>query len=550
MTANNQYPGLYQHFQWLVPARFHLADACCERWAAQGLSARHIALYLEDADGRREVWTFERLHHDAMRLAHALLRMGLQPGDRVAILLPPQGEFLVSLLAAWHVGAIAVPLSTQLDATLLERCLRDSGSRVAITQSSTYARLLPGLHRCTSLQQIIGINLHNDRAVPWRGLLARQPAHAAPRQYAAEALLLYDTQPGTPPRGLLHGHAALLGALSGFVAAHNWFPQHASSYWVGLDWALPAALLGGVLPCLYFGQALAAQKATLPVVAQPGFLARHGVSHLLTTPLVLHQLRRALQQQPQALPHLHTIVSTGQALGPALASWYAQHLGLAINNAYSPTGMPLLAGQSHSRWADPPDSLGRPYPGHRLQPLNPDGTPAPPGQVGDLVVWQHDTRNEPDPAWWYGQWPDRAGATQPWRSSGDLATLDADGRLWWCGRQAHLIHTEHGPLNPEQLEAVLLEHPAVAEVGIVALSEAPDPLKLKAWVVALPGRLAADVADDILALGRRGWPAAARDAAWVLDFTEALPRQPSGRLQRAALRARDRSRRRRSRKAA
>ncbi|MGE4335268.1 MAG: AMP-binding protein [Pigmentiphaga sp.] len=553
MNPPNQYSGLYQQFRWLVPARFSISNACCERWAGNSADARRIALFLDAGAAGREIWTFERLQEATNRLAHALRRMGVRPGDRLAVILPPRGEFLAGLFAAWTIGAICVPLPPGLDPYTLERCLRDSAARVVLVDADSHAKLLPGLHRCTALQQIIGLDVSDERVVPWRGLLARQPAVAPTPPDAAPdiALLFYDTRPGSPPRGLAHAHAALIGALPGFVASHDWFPQHSGSYWVGLEWASAAGLLGGVLPCLYFGRPLVASRGLPAAEAGHRLLRQHGVTHALVSPWVLQQLRRHPEAgRASPPPMLRQLASTGQRLGPGLRHWVQQQWGVTLNDRYGTAEAPIIAGHSASHWPSPPGSLGPPYPGHRMAILDPRGQPLPPGQVGDIAVAYTDIHQDPDPALWRGAWPGLDGQDDAWWRTGDLGHLDAEGRFWLHGQTAHLLPVGGETIDPEILEAAMLEHPEVLDAGVVALGDDPDHQRFKAWIVA-PGT------DDPLtlqpaleALRQALLPPAAASVPWVIELTDHLPRQPSGRLQRAALRSRDRSRRRRSRKAA
>lgn len=122
----DQYQALYTTFRWWVPQRLNIADVCCRRWTVTSADARRIAIYAEDAEGRREVWTYGRLHEYANRFSNGLRRMGVQRGDRVAIALPQRPEAIVAHIAVYQMGAITVPLSVALGAQTYEQRLRDS----------------------------------------------------------------------------------------------------------------------------------------------------------------------------------------------------------------------------------------------------------------------------------------------------------------------------------------------------------------------------------------------------------------------------------------
>jgi len=237
---------------WLVPTNFNIGEECCHRWAKSSADARRIALFFEDAAGHRDIWTFERLGAATNQFANALTRMGVKPGDRVATILGQSAEAVIAQLGAYSVGAVAMPLATNLAPKALEFRLRDSETRVAIVGTEAASNLLSILSRCSKLTQVIGVGVEDNRLLPWRSLMIRQPEQFKPVTTRSEdpALLLYSSDTSHPARGVLLPHRALIGALPGFVAAQNWFPQNAEVFWTPLDWAHASGLLCGVLPTL------------------------------------------------------------------------------------------------------------------------------------------------------------------------------------------------------------------------------------------------------------------------------------------------------------
>ena len=193
----DQYHELYTTFRWWVPQRFNIAEACCHRWTSTSVDARRIALYSEDETGNREVWTFARLQEYANRLSNGLRRMGVQRGDRIAIVLPQRPEALVAYLAVFQLGAIVLPLSPLLGADALEYRLRDSEARIALVDDSSVAKLQTVLDRCPMLRQIIGVGTEDDDSLPWRTLIARQEGTFEPvvTQAHDPAILSYTAGP-------------------------------------------------------------------------------------------------------------------------------------------------------------------------------------------------------------------------------------------------------------------------------------------------------------------------------------------------------------------
>jgi len=109
---SDQYQSLYETFRWLIPTHFNIGVECCHRWAESSADARRIALFYEKESGQREVWTYERLSQTANQLANGLVRMGVQSGDRVAVIMGQRPETLVAHISIYSVGAVVLPLAS------------------------------------------------------------------------------------------------------------------------------------------------------------------------------------------------------------------------------------------------------------------------------------------------------------------------------------------------------------------------------------------------------------------------------------------------------
>lgn len=439
----DQYVSLSESFHWLVPTNFNIGEECCHRWAKSSADARRIALFFEDAAGHRDIWTFERLGAATNQFANALTRMGVKPGDRVATILGQSAEAVIAQLGAYSVGAVAMPLATNLAPKALEFRLRDSETRVAIVGTEAASNLLSILSRCSKLTQVIGVGVEDNRLLPWRSLMIRQPEQFKPVTTRSEdpALLLYSSDTSHPARGVLLPHRALIGALPGFVAAQNWFPQNAEVFWTPLDWAHASGLLCGVLPTLYFGRSmLGVRGATTPGQAHH-LLGRYHVTHALAPSTVIRQLK--ISAPPESVlpsPKLRSIAIMDEALDETHAHWCEHHFGVRPNQLFGATEMPGIIGDSHHKWQGRAGSLGRSHPGHRIAVLNEDGTPANPEEIGELAVNLHDRHGHEDPAMPLREWRPDATAHFPdangWWRTGELARIDADGFVWHAGKKS------------------------------------------------------------------------------------------------------------------
>jgi len=229
----DQYQSLYDSFRWHVPTHFNIGQECCHRWANSSVDARRIAMFYETHTGTREIWTYERLASTANQLANGLTRMGVRAGDRVAIITAQRPEALVTHIACYSLGAVVVPFSPNHTPQILEQRIRDAEARVAIFDDSAASLMLSKLSRYSTLKQLIGIDIQDDRVLHWRHLLLRQPNTFKPVVTRASdpAILLYDG-----PISMLLSHAALIGNLPSFVASQDWFPQGGDVLWSPIEW--------------------------------------------------------------------------------------------------------------------------------------------------------------------------------------------------------------------------------------------------------------------------------------------------------------------------
>ena len=445
---NNQYPELYPSYLWLVPSVFNIADACVHRWASNTHEGRNTAVYYEDEAGRRDDWTYTRLSSTTQRLANALERMEVSPGDRVAVVMTQRPEAVASLMAILSVGAIAVPLSSHASPIALRNSLTDAEARVAIVDNICGSRVLQT--QCPLLKQVVGLNFENDAIIPWRTLLARQPNEfrTLATSSRSPALLLYPTDTEHTADGVLVSHAALIGALPGFVASQNWFPQKYDTLW-SPDWNAWGSLLHALLPALYFGRPLVAAPNGFSPHQAMTIMSRYQVTNAyLSTALAtrIAQESELLEQHADNLS-LRAIAISGPPLPEAVSNRLQEHTGLTPNLAWNQLETSTPIGDSHLKWPGRAGSLGRPYPGHRVAVIDARGTPRPAGSAGEIAVHRNDIHEHPDPSLFLGYWK-KDNLTQnryigDWCLTGLWGLTDADGYLWLKPRKHLRARSRH-----------------------------------------------------------------------------------------------------------
>ncbi len=550
MTNSHQYQALYDQYRWLVPFRFNIAEACCRRWALSGADARRIAVYTEDESGMRDIWTYERLFETANRLSRGLERMGVGRGDRVAVILPQRGETAAAHMAIYQMGAVCVPLSVLFGPEALEQRLRNSEARVAIIDATSQASLLPILHRCPALKQLVGIDLVDERTITWRSLLARQEPEFTPVATVATdpALLLYTSGTTGAPKGVLHAHAALIGNLPGFVASQDWFPKPGDVFWSPADWAWTGGIMDALLPTLYFGRPIVGTRRRFSPEHAFELMQRYRVTNTFLFPTALKAMMKTVPK-----PHEHyqlalrCIMSAGENVGATVYAWCEDALGISPNEMFGQTEMNYIVGNSRQKWPAKPGSMGLPYPGHQVAVIDDAGNPAKVGKIGEIALNRRDIHGFPDPAIFLGYWRNdeatQARFSGDWCRTGDLARIDEDGYLWYEGRADDVFKSSGYRIGPGEIENCLLNHPAVANAAIVPK---PDPERgavVKAYVVlteSYAGHAASYLVETLQAFVRERL--APYEYPKEIEFVDALPMTSTGKVQRNVLRQRENDR--------
>jgi acetyl-CoA synthetase len=258
---------LHQGLHWQVPEHFNIAQVCCTRWAGQTDSARRVAIAWEHEDGRRGTLSYAALQVQVDRLSHALVRLGVRAGDRVAIVMPQRPETAVAHMAIYQLGAVAMPLSMLFGPEALAYRLQDSQAALAVVDESAITNLRAARAECPHLHTVVAVGgAAGQGDADWDSLLARPAGPFEPVATRADdaAVLIYTSGTTGPPKGALIPHRALIGNLSGFVCSQNWFGSGRDEvFWSPADWAWTGGLMDALLPTLYFGRRIVAYRGAL-----------------------------------------------------------------------------------------------------------------------------------------------------------------------------------------------------------------------------------------------------------------------------------------------
>lgn len=532
LTRTGSYRTLREGFRWQIPERYNIAVDACDKWA----DTDRLALIDLKGDGREDRYSFRNLSRLSNRLANALEAHDVGEGDRVAILLAQGAETAVAHLAAYKIGAIAVPLFTLFGEEALEYRLNDSGASTVITDQAGLAKLLPLRDRLPALENLISIDGAAGDALDWRMLLERASDSYLPVASFADdpALIIYTSGTTGPPKGALHAHRVLLGHLPGVELPHNFFPQPGDLFWTPADWAWIGGLLDVLLPAWHHGAPVLAHRfAKFDPEAAFRLLADHQVRNAFLPPTALKMLRGVENPAARWDYALRSIGSGGETLGAGLLDWAQETFGIAVNEFYGQTECNLVVANCAELMTVKPGSMGRPVPGHNVAVVDAAGAVLPPGETGTVAV------RRPDPVMFLEYWrnPEATAAKfrGDWLLTGDTGACDEDGYLHFVGRDDDVITSGGYRIGPGEIEDCLLKHPAVAMAAAVGV---PDPLRterVKAFIVLKDG----SEGGDALVREIQGFVKtrlAAHEYPREVAFVDSLPMTATGKIIRKALR--------------
>jgi acetyl-CoA synthetase len=551
--GRDNYPAMHANFRWHVPASFNIAEACCGRWARRADADSRIAIRAHAGDPSWNTLTFAELQLMANALSNLLVAHGVQRGDRVAVVMPQRFETAVAYMAIFQLGAVAMPLSILFGPEALEYRLQNSDAVIAICDENSFAAIQEVRGQCPSLREVIGVGAIAEQAdVHYARMTSRQSSEFTAVETKAEegAVLIYTSGTTGPPKGALIPHRAMIGNLPGFVCSQNWFGfdgvKNESSdavFWSPADWAWTGGLMDALLPSLYFGRPIVAYNGRFSPELAFTLMQEHGVTHSFLFPTALKAMMKAYPQpKKQFKLKLQGLMSAGEAVGDAVFAYCRDHLDVIVNEMFGQTEINYVVGNCNRYWPARPNSMGRPYPGHRVAVIDDEGNECPDGVPGDVAVNRYDVHGEPDPIFFLGYWKNedatRRKYTGDWCRTGDLATRDADGYLWYQGRADDVFKAAGYRIGPSEIENCLVKHPAVANAAVVPKPDKERGALVKAFVVLAPGVQGSDKLIEELQIHVKG-KLAPYEYPKEIEFIDALPMTTTGKVQRRVLRLRE-----------
>jgi len=520
-----------QALGWTTAGEIDLAGTIVDRHA----SGDRAALRWVGKSGASRTLSFDELSRLSAQVAGWLRSRGLKEGDRVAGFLPRVPETIAIMLGTWKAGGVYVPIFTGFGPDAIEFRLRDSGARVLCTHWEHRSRL-PAPPDGLTLLTISGTEKPAAGDTDFHDGMASQPVETPPslRRRDDPAVILYTSGSTGPPKGVLI-------AANFLAAVHPWMTYGVELRPDDVFWPTGDPGWGYGLICYMLALALGASVSCHEAAPAPEYALQHlsedGITNLATTPTLLRGIMALPEETLRGWPvRLRSASSCGEPLNGEVVTFFRRRWGVTVMDHYGSSEFGLPIGNCNAVEMEVrPGSMGLPLPGHTMAIVGDDGQEAPADTVGQIAMRPH-----PEGYYSLGYWGDAertAAMTRGgWMTIGDLGRRDADGYFWFEGRADDVIKSAGYRIGPFEVESAILRHPAVAEAAVVGTPDALRGQVVKAFVVLRAGHApSAGLRDEIVELvksrvGRHQYPR-------EIEFTAALPKTETGKIQRFLLRA-------------
>ncbi|CAG9622111.1 acetate--CoA ligase [Sutcliffiella rhizosphaerae] len=540
------YEQTYHNFDWTeVEKNFSFANSGRVNVAYEAID-RHaensrknkVALYYRDSE-RNEKYTFKEMKEFSNKAGNILKQTcDVEKGERVFIFMPRSPELYFAVLGAIKLGAIVGPLFEAFMEGAVKDRLEDSQAKVIITTPELLKRIpledLPALKHVV----LVGEDVEEDGPFIDFNSRLKDASKKLDIEWVekTDGLILHYTSGSTgKPKGVLHVHNAMIQ----HYQTAKWVLDLTDDdvYWCTADPGWVTGTAYGIFGPWLVGASNVIVGGRFSPEAWYETIEDFGVSVWYSAPTAFRMLMGAGDEvvKKYDLSSLRHILSVGEPLNPEVIRWGVKVFTLRIHDTWwmTETGAQLIC--NYPCMEIKPGSMGKPIPGVEAAIVDDQGNEVPPYRMGNLAIkkgWpsmMHTIWNNKEKYESYFMPGD-------WYVSGDSAYMDEDGYFWFQGRIDDVIMTSGERVGPFEVESKLVEHPAVAEAGVIGK---PDPVRgeiIKAFVALRDGHKASDeLKDEIRQFVKRGL--AAHAAPREIEFRDKLPKTRSGKIMRRVLKA-------------
>ena len=519
---------------------------------AMGAKRDHVALRWLGKDGTTLDLSYADLAAQSNRFANVLQELGIDRGDRVFILSSRIPALYIAALGTLKNRSVVCPLFSAFGPEPIHQRMSLGDGKILVTTKRLYKRKIAAIRdELPQLQVILLADVDEDLcddvlSLPKR-MEAASPLFTIPPTDPEDMALLHFTSGTTgQPKGAIHVHnAVLVHQMSGQYA----LDLHADDvFWCTADPGWVTGTSYGIIAPLCLGVTMIVDEAEFDAERWFHILEEQKVNVWYTAPTAIRRLMR-LDMAPREifdLSHLRFIASVGEPLNPEAVLWGEKRLALPIHDNWwqTETGGIMIA--NFAAMDIRPGSMGKPLPGieaaiaRRIEDADGNTIAIEPIQEpnveGELVLkpgWPSMFRG-----YLHAEERYRKAFADGWYISGDLAERDQDGYYWFIGRADDIIKTAGHMVGPFEVESALMEHPAVAEAGVIGVPDETIGQIVKAFIsLKAPAQPDEALRLELLGFGRKKLGSAV--APKLIEFQQDLPKTRSGKIMRRLLKARD-----------
>ncbi len=547
------YDALYAQFTWEDAAKelglprangVNKASICIDGHAPEVM--KRTALIWNSANGQEERYTFTDLKQKTNQFANVLNELDVQKGDRVFVYLERIPEIYITLFGALKVGAVVGPLFSAFGPEAIKDRLEDSGAVVVVTSPELKPRLDAIRADLPALRHVIIVDRKQSNQQPlqaheiqYETAMAKASNQFDVVQTDADDYSIIHYTSGTTgkPKGAVHRHAAIISQAATAKYILDLKPE-SDLYWCTAD---PGWVTG-----TSYGMFGPWAMGVTSLVYEGGFKAEdwykligdYKVTVWYTAPTAIRMLMKAGEEVAAQFDFssLRHLCSVGEPLNPEAVVWGQQVFGHVFHDTWWQTETGAMHICNYPCLDVKPGSMGKPFPGVTAGILDDEWNPLPAGEEGHLAIRPEAPSIFRD--YWNKTEMYQSKFKNGWYITGDRARMDEDGYYWFVGRADDVINTAGHLVGPFEVESALIEHPAVAEAGVIGK---PDPERMeivKAFVSLKVGyepseELKKEIKDFVRTrLAAHAYPR-------EIEFLAGLPKTRSGKIMRRLLKARE-----------
>jgi len=479
-------------------AQLNIAHECIIRHAdGSGRPAVRIA----HADGSDEILSFDEISAGASRFAHWLDANGIGKGDRIAFMLEPSLPFYVCLFGAMLQGAISVPLFTLFGPDALRLRVDDCTPRILVTnpEKAELARSVEG-PRVVVADDALFAEL-------------AQYADTYEPKSAANDIACFQYTSGTTrelPDAVKHSHRTIVTLM--FAALYGTGIRPGDEFFCPSSPAWGHGLWHGTLAPLAMGVTTGTFAGKFDPVRLMKALDDYGITNMSAAATHYRMMKNSGKGGDFTF-HFKKLSYTGEPIDPATLEWVDEYFKVPACSMYGTTeiGVVLVNYPGAEDFVVKPGSLGKPVPGLKLEVQRADGSPADPGEIGELMLW-------------------RSGG---WLSTKDRAKVDEDGYFYHCGRADDVIISAGWTMSAVEIENTMLRHDNVLECGVIGVPDEKRGQVVKAFVVA-NREGSEEFTRELQDFTRERL--AQHEFPRIVEYVSELPKNPAGKVHRKKLR--------------